>query len=97
MAALINYLMAGSFGSSISLIHFSKQITPHNCQAYRMKVLSLTYSFSYLFFLISIFFLSGKQQKYKYKYTLIQLQLVNSITPNEKIKITYINKSMKIK
>ena len=38
-----------------------------------------------------------KQPKYKYKYALIQLQLVNLITPNEYIKVTYINKSMKIK
>ena len=56
---------------------------------------------TFLFFLyISFnfnFFFSNKQQKYKYKYTLIQLQLVNTITPNENIKITYINKSMKIK
>ena len=49
------------------------------------------------FFNFNFFFLSNKQQKYKYKYTLIQLQLVNAIAPNENIKITYINKSMKIK
>ena len=30
-----------------SLIHFSKQIVPNKCQAYRMKVLSFALSFSY--------------------------------------------------
>ena len=30
-----------------SLIHFSKQIAPNKCQAYRMKVLSFALSFSY--------------------------------------------------
>ena len=30
-----------------SVIHFSKQIAPNKCQAYRMKVLPFTLSFSY--------------------------------------------------
>ena len=36
------------------LIHFSKQIAPNKCQAYIMKVLSFTLSFSYRYHYITV-------------------------------------------
>ena len=74
--------------------HFWSRLCPGNS-----LTRELIGGFFFFFFLISnyFFFLSNKQQKSKHKHTLIQLQLVNAITPNENVKITYINKSMKIK